>query len=221
MQKYKKLVPIIAVVLIALGVNLDKFGIDLEALSGQSTPQSQHQTQNSSGASISDSSDSSGELAEAWRDDPKPKASSNTRSSPTPVKLPHWSNSKPEINLWHVFEGEINRKGKPTGFHSRPGGQDPADARVVSIKDRPNRHGVYTANVEVRDGGQWKSKFSSFFPDNLSQQEVVEIILNAYNNSSNPNKQPWSGPSGLGFQVQGYTTSRGGINTAFPVYKRN
>lgn len=233
MQKYKKLIPIVAVVLIALGVNLDKFGIDLEALSGQNTTQSQQQTRNSNGASTSESS---GQLAEAWRDDPKPstssrntatqntpkpKASSSTRSSSTPVKLPHWSNSKPEINLWHVFEGEINRKGKPTGFHSRPGGQDPADARVVSIKDRPNRHGVYTANIEVRDGGQWKSKFSSFFPDNLSQQEVVEVILNAYKNSSNPNKQPWSGPSGLGFQVQGYTTSRGGINTAFPVYKRN
>lgn len=234
MQKYKKLIPIVAVVLVALGINLDKFGIDLEALSGQNNSQSQTQSQNSNGGSNSSAESSgerSGQLAEAWRDDPKPsaasqnttqpKASSSTRSSSTPVKLPHWSNSKPEINLWHVFEGEINRKGKPTGFHSRPGGQDPADARVVSIKDRPNRQGVYTANIEVRDGGQWKSKFSSFFPDNLSQQEVEEVILNAYKNSSNPKKQPWSGPSGLGFQVQGYTTSRGGINTAFPVYKRN
>jgi len=73
----------------------------------------------------------------------------------------------------------------------------------------------------VRDGNQWKRKFSSFFPDNLNQQEVVDIIVYAYNNSKNPNKQPWSGPSGLGFQVQGYTSSRGGINTAFPVYQRN
>lgn len=234
MQKYKKLIPIVAVILIALGVNLDKFGIDLEALSGQSTTQSQsqNQSQNSNGSiGSSNSSESSGQLADAWRDDPKsntvtqnttqPEASSSTRSASPPAKLPHWSNSTPEINLWHVFEGEINRKGKPTGFHSRPDGQDPADARMVSIKDRPNRQGVYTANIEVRDGGQWKSKFSSFFPDNLSQQEVVEVILNAYKNSRNPNKQPWSGPSGLGFQVQGYTTSRGGINTAFPVYKRN
>ncbi|MFK7916389.1 MAG: EndoU domain-containing protein, partial [Pseudomonadales bacterium] len=124
----------------------------------------------------------------------------------------------PEINLWHVFEGEINRKGKPTGFHARPGGQDPANARVKSIKDRPNRAGVYTANIEVRDGGQWKGKFSSFFPDSMSQQEVVNVILHAYRNSKDPRKQPWSGPSGLGFQIQGYTTSRGGINTAFPVY---
>ncbi len=194
MQKYKKLVPIIAVILLALGVNLDRFGIDLRALSSQDSGIAQ--TQNST--------------------------ASDRQSSPAlAADLPHWSSTDPEINLWHVFYGEINRKGKPTGFHSRPGGNDPANARVVSVKDRPNRAGVYTANIEVRDGNRWKSKFSSFFPDNLSQQEVVDIIVHAYNNSKNPRKQPWSGPSGLGFQVQGYTSSRGGINTAFPVYQRN
>jgi len=203
-QKYKKLVPIVAVILLALGVNLDRFGIDLRALSGQDTGVTQTQKR-------------------------EPAASGNNAGaadrSPATLKLspnlPHWSSTNPEINLWHVFYGEINRKGKPTGFHSRPGGNDPANARVVSVKDRPNRAGVYTANIEVRDGNQWKRKFSSFFPDNLSQQEVVDIIVYAYNNSKNPNKQPWSGPSGLGFQVQGYTSSRGGINTAFPVYQPN
>lgn len=244
MQKYKKLISIAAVILIALGVNLDKFGIDLGALSGQETGQESGQqsgqsaSQNpiSSKSSTTSSTTSNGQLAEAWRSDAEPSNATQTRSTASQpqsnatnsrgsasarVKLPHWSNSEPEINLWHVFEGEINRKGKPTGFHSRPGGQDPANARVVSVKDKPNRQGVYTANIEVRDGGRWKSKFSSFFPDALSQQEVVDVIVHAYNNSKNPNKQPWSGPSGLGFQVQGYTTSRGGINTAFPVYQRN
>lgn len=206
MQKYKKLVPIVAVILIAFGVNLDKFGIDLEALSGQSASQNQTQAQSVNNSRQTDESSNT--------------ASKGQTSIPK-AKLPHWSNSNPEINLWHVFEGEINRKGKPTGFHSRPDGRDPANARVVAIKDRPNSVGVYTADIEVRDGGQWKPKFSSFFPDQLSQQEVVEIIVYAYRNSANSKKQPWSGPSGLGFQVQGYTSSRGGINTAFPVYRRN
>lgn len=202
MQKYKKLIPIVALILIGLGVNLDEFGIDLKALSGQNAQVNQRAPeQNTTLGSKSTS---------------KAAAPANF----TGDKLPHWSKTKPEINLWHVFEGEINRKGKPTGFHARPGGQDPANARVVSVKDRPNRAGVYTANIEVRDGGQWKSKFSSFFPDDLSQQEVIDLIVHAYKNSKNPNSQPWSGPSGLGFQVQGYTSSRGGINTAFPVYNR-
>ena len=199
LQKYKTQVSLVALVLVAFGVNLDEFGIDLKALSG---------------------AEPSTQTSPATRDTRDMQAVPNKQSA-ADRDLPHWSTTNPEINLWHIFRGEINRKGKPTGFHSRPGGQDPADARVVSLRDRPNRLGVYTANVEVRDGGQWKSKFSSFFPDNLSEQEVIEVIVHAYNNSDAPNRQPWSGPSGLGFQVQGYTTSRGGINTAFPVFNRN
>ena len=200
MHKYRKFIPVIAVILVALGVNLEQFGIDLQSLTGQS--RSGNTTQSSSQGNAS-------------------QQRSDSQASSSSQQLPHWSNTDPEINLWHVFEGEINRKGKPTGFHSRPGGRDPANARIVSVKDKPNKLGVYTANIEVRDGQQWKSKFSSFFPDNLSQDEVIDIIVHAYNNSNNPKKQPWSGPSGLGFQIQGYTTSRGGINTAFPIYNRN
>jgi len=92
---------------------------------------------------------------------------------------------------------------------------------MVSIKNRPNRVGVYTANVKVRDGNQWKTKFSTFFPDNMSEEQVVASIVHAYRNSKNPKKQPWSGPSGKGFEVQGYTSSKGGINTAFPIYRKN
>lgn len=212
MRNYKRLIPIVAIILLAFGVNLDRFGIDLEALSGQSSGQSQASFQTGRSDSETNLTNNSGTPA---------GSTFGSSGGGIDANLPHWSSTDPEINLWHVFKGEINRKGKPTGWHSRPGGQDPATARIVSIKDRPNRAGVYTATIEVRDGGQWKSKFSSFFPDNLSQQEVVEVIVHAYSNSKNPNKQPWSGPSGLGFQVQGYTSSRGGINTAFPVYNRN
>ncbi len=187
MNKYRKLIPVIAVILVAFGVNLERFGIDLEALTGGYS-QSQNPQQSSQSHS------GSGE---------------------------QWSSTRPEINLWHVFDGEINKRGKPTGYHSRPGGKDASNARIKSIKSRPNRHGVYTADIEIRDGNQWKGKFSSFFPDAMSKSEVVDAILHAYNNSKAPDKQPWSGPSGHGFQIQGYTTSRGGINTAFPIYVNN
>jgi len=158
MLNLKKLIPIIAVVLIALGVNLEQFGIDLGALTGNGSNTGQKQ----------------------------------------------WSSTKPEINLWHIFDGEINRKGKPVGFHSRPNGQDPANARIKSIRSKPNSKGVYTANIEIRDGNQWKGKFSSFFPDipdNMSRQQVVDAVMHAYKNSKAPSKQPWSGPSGKGFQI--------------------
>jgi len=197
MNKLKRYIPIVAVVLAALGFNLDKFGIDLDAIGrGESI----FGTANTGGSSSASTSSSSG----------------GNHSS-----TQKWSDTTPNINLLHVFDGEINKSGKPTGFHSRPGGQDPAGARLVSLRDKPNRQGVYTANIEVRDGNQWKSKFSSFFPDTLSREEVISVILHAYENSNNQNAQPWSGPSGQGYQVQGYTTGRGGINTAFPIYTRN
>ncbi len=147
-------------------------------------------------------------------------ATSSTHNNVQRDSHKKWSDTTPAINLHHVFDGEINRSGKPTGFHSRPGGQDPENARVVGVRDGPNRHGIYTATVEVRDGGQWKEKFSSFFPDDMSYDEVINVVMHAYRNSSNPNSQPWRGPSGKGFDVQGYTLRDGDINTAFPVYER-
>lgn len=202
MNKYKRYIPIVALVLVALGVNLDQFGIDLKALSG--------------GADTSLSSSGGNQSSSL-----SPAGSSSSGEAHNAADYPQWSDTNPNINLWHVFEGEINRSGKPVGFHSRPGGNDPANARVVSIRDQPNRAGIYTATIEVRDGNEWKDKFSSFFPDSMSRDEVINAILNAYNNSSDPNAQPFEGPSGLGFTIQGYTSNRGGINTAFPIFVRS
>lgn len=208
MNRYRRYIPIIAIVLVAFGVNLDRLGIDLEALSrGESIDITNSGNSNSSDKNATLTNSQSGQ-----------QQGNNQQSHPSGKQ---WSSTSPEINLWHVFEGEINRKGKPTGYHSRPGGVDAANARIVSIKDKPNRAGVYTANIEVRDGGQWKSKFSSFFPDSMSKNDVIDAVIHAYSNSQNKKAQPWQGPSGLGFSIQGYTTSRGGINTAFPVYQRN
>ena len=194
MNRYRRYIPIAAAILVLFGFNLDRIGIDLEALSlGESSSQqnlsADHKNLNRNDAALSY---------------PKSK---------------QWSSTTPEINLWHVFDGEINRKNNPTGYHSRPGGIDAANARLVSIKDKPNQAGVYTAEIEIRDGDRWKPKFSSFFPDSLSQQEVIKAILHAYSKSSK--QQQWEGPSGLGFTIQGYTTNRGGINTAFPLYRRD
>lgn len=198
MSKYKKYIPIVAVILVALGVNLDQFGIDLNALSrggGATTTQSSTQPTSSTN-------------------------SETPRSTDTITSSEKWSNTNPDINQWHIFDGEINRSGKPVGFHSRPGGKDPENARVRSIRDSPNKSGVYTASIEIRDGNQWKEKSSSFFPDSMSRDDVLMAVLNAYENSKDPKAQPFEGPSGLGFSIQGYTSNKGGINTASPIYVR-
>jgi len=187
----KRWLPIAALLLVALGVNLDRFGIDLERLAGTALDGSP--------------AESSRPLTEG----------SGERHAGT-----QWSDTDPNINLWHVFEGEINRSGKPVGYHARPGGRDPAGARVLRVRDQPNRVGVYTADIEILDGDTWRRKFSSFFPDELSRDEVMAAILNAHARSPDPDAQPFSGPSGLGFTIQGYTSGRGGINTAYPLYVR-
>ena len=69
-------------------------------------------------------------------------------------------------------------------------------------------------------GGGWREKFSSFFPDRMDQGQVLEAVLYAYRNRNPGQDRPWEGPSGQGFRIQGYVSSRGGINTAFPVYQR-
>ncbi|HEY2294639.1 MAG TPA: EndoU domain-containing protein [Thermoanaerobaculia bacterium] len=127
-----------------------------------------------------------------------------------------WSHTSPPVNVTHIFEGEINKRGKPTGFHSRPGGKDPANARVVRVVDRPNRAGVYTAEVEIRSGSQWLSKRSTLYPDRLDREAVIMAVLNAFQKRSGSGEK-FRGPSGQGFTIEGYFQN-GRINTAYPIY---
>ncbi len=207
MLNKKVIIPIIAAILVALGVNLEELGIDLNQLAGNQSTSTQSNNNKDVFATNTNST--------------KTIPSKNSGSVKAYSPGSKWSKTSPAVNLHHVFEGEINRKGKPVGYHSRPGGQDPEGAKLVKMRDKPNKAGVYTAIIAVRDQGDWKEKFSSFFPDDMSQQEVVDAVLNAYRKSSDKKKQPWQGPSGLGFDIQGYTLSKGDINTAFPVYRRD
>lgn len=134
-----------------------------------------------------------------------------------------WTETQPAINLTHIFKGEINRRGKPTGLHAKFNGKLAEGTKILKVKGRPNRAGVYTAEVAVRDirSGQWKSKFSSIFPDKLQVGEVLQAILHAYKHRNSDNDKPWRGPSGRGFPIEGYLSRQGGINTAYPIYIRD
>jgi hypothetical protein len=130
-----------------------------------------------------------------------------------------WSDTDPAVNLAHIFHGEINRRGKPVGFHSRPGGRDPARARVRRVLDRPNGLGVYTAEVEIRNSsGRWLKKRSTFYPDRLGREQVVAAILRAWEEREETEGNKFRGPSGEGFTIEGYTNEDGAINTAYPIF---
>jgi Bacterial EndoU nuclease len=144
-------------------------------------------------------------------------SSKGSRGSARPDE--EWSRTSPPVNVTHIFEGEVNKRGKPTGFHSRPGGRDPENARVVRITDRPNRAGVYTAEVEIRSGSQWLPKRSTLYPDRLDRAAVIQAVLNAFRNRSGGGER-FRGPSGQGFTIEGYFQN-GRINTAYPIYTRD
>jgi hypothetical protein len=135
-----------------------------------------------------------------------------------------WSRTSPPVNVSHIFEGEINRRGKPVGFHSRPGGRDPQNARLVRVVDRPNRAGVYTGEVEIRSGPGWLSKRSTLYPDRMDREAVIRAVLNAFHdragNGRTGDGEKFRGPSGQGFTIEGYFQN-GRINTAYPIYTRN
>lgn len=131
-----------------------------------------------------------------------------------------WSRTSPPINLAHVFEGEINKRGRAVGFHSRPGGQNPPNARVVRVIDRANRFGVYTAEVEIRSASGWLQKRSTFYPDTMGRDAVLKAILNAYQNRAPGGAEKFRGPSGRGFTIEGYYQD-GRINTAYPIFTRD
>jgi hypothetical protein len=130
-----------------------------------------------------------------------------------------WSDTQPAVNLEHIFEGQVNRRGKPVGFHSRPGGEDPSGARVVRIVEGPNRSGVYIADVEIRNGsGRWLKKRSTFYPDRLSREDVVAAVLHAWSQRTKGRNNPFRGPSGEGFEIEGRPLDDGRINTAYPIF---
>jgi Bacterial EndoU nuclease len=134
-----------------------------------------------------------------------------------------WSKTNPAISLAHIFDGQINRKGKPTGFHHRYLGQNSKTARVKKILSPINKFGIYTAIVEIfsRKDKIWKEKFSSLFPDRLTRSQMVQEIAKVYRNRQFTKGQKWRGKSSYGFEIEGYTLKDGRIITAYPIYRKD
>ena len=131
----------------------------------------------------------------------------------------NWSDTTPQLSIRHIFEGEINRSGKATGFHYFAEGLKAA--RIKKVLSGPNKFGIYTAMVEIKNAqsGNWQTKFSSMFPDNYSQNEVINVILQATENSPQKNPGKWQGRSGRGYTIEGYRLKDQRIITAYPIYE--
>ncbi|SDJ64432.1 EndoU nuclease [Ferrimonas sediminum] len=138
-----------------------------------------------------------------------------------------WSDTRPAVNIGHVITGEINKKGRAVGFHSRSGGKDPQGARLIRVTAQPNSKGIYRGQVALCNGQGWTDKRanSTFYPDSWSHDQVVDAIIKAYRASDQPEYGKWSGTVD-GITIEGYMCNqgqshcpKGNINTAYPIYQ--
>ena len=133
------------------------------------------------------------------------------------AKLQHTENFT-EKSLIHIFEGDINRKGRAGGYH-----YDMVEGTSGSIIEGTkgpvlNDAGIYEAKVEVNgtlkkaNGGK-----STFFPDHMSPQEVVDAINEAYSNKVLMEGSRYIGTSQNGISIEIILNSEGKIITAYPL----
>lgn len=142
-----------------------------------------------------------------------------------------WSATRPPVNVRHVFCGEFNTKGRPTGAHSMA--MINTSAIVLGVTNPRNpRNGLFDATVIFNDNGRQAPKLSTFYPDACSPGQIVNSIAYAASHQTGP-AQPWGvlGPSApkagdkaycLGSNGQPFTIRMGlidgdsRVNTAFP-----
>lgn len=137
---------------------------------------------------------------------------------------PQWSASVPPVNLRHVFCGEVNRRGRAVGYHALGGAREPGEARIAAVTAPPDANRVYAARICLEPeappsaAGPPLCKLSTLFPDDWSEAEVLAAILNAYRRGAVDGRGKWRGPSGRGFDIEGWLLpGEERINTAWPL----
>ncbi len=112
----------------------------------------------------------------------------------------------------HIFNGEINPKGKAVGYHYE--GLAGTDGRVIpGTKSAEDSSGVYRAEVEVN--GVRKKIPSTFFPKSWSPQQIVDTINSAYDRRT-PLQNGLYSATANGITIQMRLDPNGKIVTAYP-----
>ena len=118
----------------------------------------------------------------------------------------------------HIFEGQVNARGKAVGYHYE--GIEGASGNVIlGTESSVNNFGVYKAQVEVNgipknaNGG-----FSTFYSKDMSPQQVVDSINEAYQNRVYIRGNTYSGLTSRGMEIEMFLDKNGKIISAYPVY---
>ena len=118
----------------------------------------------------------------------------------------------------HIFEGQVNARGKAVGYHYE--GIEGTFGNVIpGTESSTNNFGIYKAKVEVNgipktaNGG-----FSTFYSKNLSPQQVVDAINEAYSNCELKlgTRNTYQGVANNGMKIDMFLDQSGKIISAFP-----
>ncbi|MGL4741840.1 MAG: EndoU domain-containing protein [Sarcina sp.] len=118
----------------------------------------------------------------------------------------------------HIFLGSINSKGEVEGYHY-DNIKNTNSNIVPGTKQPPNAYGVYEAKAIIN--GQKKSDnggYSTFFPNSMSPQAVINAINTAYNNRHHISGSIYIGKASNGMEIEMYLTNDNKIISAFPKY---
>jgi hypothetical protein len=126
--------------------------------------------------------------------------------------------SNNSFDMGHVLAGEVNPKGKATGYHAEfaadGGARIKPDANITH-----NANGTSEASVQVWDGksGGWvdKKNISTFFPPSWSEARIAYEVTEAFKNKQMIDGTKWRGVSPSGIAIEGFTHP--GRTTFYPV----
>lgn len=133
------------------------------------------------------------------------------------AKLQHTENFT-EKSLIHIFEGDI-RRGQAGGYHYDM--VEGTSGSIIEGTKSPalNDAGVYKAKVEVNGTLKKANRGeSTFFPDSMSPQEVVDAINEAYETRvfDTDSRNVYDGISKNGMKITMYLDSEKKIISAYP-----
>ncbi|WP_239831337.1 EndoU domain-containing protein, partial [Streptococcus oralis] len=126
-----------------------------------------------------------------------------------------------EKSLIHIFEGDVRRR-QAGGYHYDM--VEGTSGSIIEGTKSPalNDAGVYEAKVEVNGiPKKGNEGYSTFFPDSMSPQEVVDAINEAYETRifDTDSRNLYEGISKNGMKIKMYLDSEKKIISAYPSSK--
>lgn len=119
--------------------------------------------------------------------------------------------------LEYLFEGRLDDTARAIGYHYQSS-WDTTGSIIPGQEIRTGKFGVYHAEVQV--AGIQKSEGSSFFPDSMSRQDVIDAINEAYaNRMPYPDGDGYLGVSDGGMKIMMYLKENGKIEAVYPLYE--